>query len=548
MPNFDRMPNIIPGATVTLSIHCLERTGLRNITTKWILNTIKDFCKYHLRDIQSLQDESKFLIVGSEADIAIVKQDFGKIENYLVTTVHKTLYKRRDNKLYFMPNAINKQVEGSPTHYRYDYPEGTKVYQKTVHHRPSKVITLKLFNKFYSFTRQDLIDMTQGKKSRKVAAKNFVNEALDEINIETPYFQGRHMSNARPNSIVYVITDKTGKFHIVDGFYTVLKTLGYSLETKKFYPAYKNHDVNVKEIPIDMIKNFDISVNLKETTFKQYLDQLADKLSKPKMIVENPKTMNPIQPNLSIEERIQHFKPVELDEISLHDIPNILREDLHRDIPVVEDLCEFEIACDEDYREALIAETHLFENDEEYIQMRDFLMSIKSEPAIPGHEYVYALFEMTPMLSYKFLAVKYTRLQKLSMIDNSAYYFEYNGKYKPLPSNAALRENYFKKDCLLKNQTEFDDIMTELKLKFDHIWKINAVEIDFNRGIQESTSLILTIGDIAEKHKCSLMMVELALKQGIQQELKRSNDLTHAKRIALKKITHDIDYYKKAKT
>jgi hypothetical protein len=134
------------------------------------------------------------------------------------------------------------------------------------------------------------------------------------------------------------------------------------------------------------------------------------------------------------------------------------------------------------------------------------------------------------------------------MIDNGAYYFEYNGKYQPLPSNIALQENYFKKACLLKNQTEFDNIMTELKLKFDHIWKIKAAKIDFNRSIQESTSLILTIGDIAEKHKCSLMMVELALKRGIQQELKRSNDLKHAKRIALKKITHDIDYYKKVKS
>lgn len=524
LPNFDRIPNIIPGATVTLSIHCLERTGLRNITTEWILNTIKDFCKYHLRDIQSLHDESKFLIVGPEADIAIVKQDFGKIENYLVTTVHKTLYKRRDNKLYFMPNAINKQVEGSPTHYRYDYPEGTKVYQKTVHHRPSKVITLKLFNKFYSFTRQDLIDMTEGKKSRKVAAKNFVNEALDEISTETPYFQGRHMSNARPDSIVYVITDKTRKFHIVDGFYTVLKTLGYSLETKKFYPAYKNHDVNVKEISIDMIKNFDVSVNLNENTFKQYLDQLADKLSKPKMIVEYPVKSNQIQGSnmhkdnnniaaLLLDERIKNAERVDIDAIQEKSI-----------------LDTFNV-------------NELFETFPDSKEIVEFLSTLETTQGIVGHNYIYVSITTLP-ISKRITINHFTTPRKLVKIVDNQYYFDINDVIKGFPLVERTGGDMFRKSFLLDSIKDCNDLILLIKLRYSD-WNINPTT--FNESMIEN-KLILKIGDLAEKYKCSLMMVEMALKQGIREELKNIKDFKAAKLAALKNINKKLDYYKKTTT
>lgn len=530
--NYGNLRNVIPGARVSISNHAMQRTGERSIDVNWIIDTLRQSYKDHKDEIDSIPDGGEFVIFDRKADIAVAKMSGYSPQTYEVRTVHKTIRMYARQNTIRMSSATNKKA-------------GTNA---------DPTISITIDNVSYSIHYKDLVYIANKLRLVKIYAKKLKEQAKQAFDHESRTYSLPDYDKANSNDIVYVIADNNKQFHLAAGEYTVLKKLGYNYIKDTFNSNDSEKQVNAKVIPVNLLKDYNMSLPLSskrhvpENTFKQYLDQFADKLSQPKMIVENPKTMIPIQTKLSLEERIQRFKYVELDEISLHDIPNILRENLHRDIPIVEDYYEFELDSEEWYREALINENHLFENDEEYIRMRDFLLSIKSDSAIPGHEYVYALFEMTPIISYKFLAVKYTsKPQKLSKIVDGIYYFENAGKYKPLTSRESLKENFFKTVCLLKNPNDLDHLMTELKLKFDHIWKIKEVEIDFNRVLQESTSLILTIGDIAEKHKCSLMMVELALKQGIQQELKSSNDLKHAKRQALRKITHDIDYYKKAR-
>jgi hypothetical protein len=63
--------------------------------------------------------------------------------------------------------------------------------------------------------------------------------------------------------------------------------------------------------------------------------------------------------------------------------------------------------------------------------------------------------------------------------------------------------------------------------------------------------LIITIGELAEKYKCSLNMIELAIKNGIDKELSSNknytiNEFRIAKKKVLKNINKDLDYYKKS--
>jgi len=57
---------------------------------------------------------------------------------------------------------------------------------------------------------------------------------------------------------------------------------------------------------------------------------------------------------------------------------------------------------------------------------------------------------------------------------------------------------------------------------------------------------IPTVGDLAEKYKCSLMMVEIELKKGIKAELPNSKKFRIARDTALKNLSKDLWYYKQS--
>ena len=54
-----------------------------------------------------------------------------------------------------------------------------------------------------------------------------------------------------------------------------------------------------------------------------------------------------------------------------------------------------------------------------------------------------------------------------------------------------------------------------------------------------------TVGDIAEKNKCSLLAVEQQLEKGIEHEMEHTNKYRVAREIALDHLAEDLYYYEK---
>jgi hypothetical protein len=66
--------------------------------------------------------------------------------------------------------------------------------------------------------------------------------------------------------------------------------------------------------------------------------------------------------------------------------------------------------------------------------------------------------------------------------------------------------------------------------------------------IKIKNKLIIKIGDLAEKYRCSLGMVELELKRGILKEITVFENYGTAKLKALKNINKNLFYYNNKKS
>ena len=73
----------------------------------------------------------------------------------------------------------------------------------------------------------------------------------------------------------------------------------------------------------------------------------------------------------------------------------------------------------------------------------------------------------------------------------------------------------------------------------------NDIEHRLTNGQLRENFTILKISDLAEKYKCSLGMIEIELKRGINIEMTKGNNFKSAKLVALKNINNNLNYYKK---
>jgi hypothetical protein len=75
--------------------------------------------------------------------------------------------------------------------------------------------------------------------------------------------------------------------------------------------------------------------------------------------------------------------------------------------------------------------------------------------------------------------------------------------------------------------------------------RFNDLSIKLIEQVEIENKLIINIGALAEKYKCSLGMVEQELKKGIRKEIILSKNFKTAKLKALKNINKDLFYYSK---
>lgn len=71
---------------------------------------------------------------------------------------------------------------------------------------------------------------------------------------------------------------------------------------------------------------------------------------------------------------------------------------------------------------------------------------------------------------------------------------------------------------------------------------ISADAIIENKLLDKPTP---TVGDLAEKYKCSLLMVQQQLRKGIKVEMEHTSKHKVAREIALDHLGEDLWYYKK---
>jgi 5'(3')-deoxyribonucleotidase len=128
------------------------------------------------------------------------------------------------------------------------------------------------------------------------------------------------------------------------------------------------------------------------------------------------------------------------------------------------------------FRELLLQNPELYENEENYKDFKDFISGYRSEIPKLGNDYVYASVSTVPVA--KIISIAYfVRQQKLIDITDKSLTFSFNGVKKTFPFVTDATNMLLKKAILFKNLAALEEFKTMLVMRFSN-WRISFKKID----------------------------------------------------------------------
>ena len=138
-------------------------------------------------------------------------------------------------------------------------------------------------------------------------------------------------------------------------------------------------------------------------------------------------------------------------------------------------------------REHLLSNPALYENREDFQEMRGFLDSHRTPTPLVKKSYVYASVQVTPMSGYANIA-HFNTEHKLLKLDKQFAYFNIEGTVKRFPETGTLSGDSLSQIYFFKSKKELDHFDMLLKLKFSN-YKQTSKILD-KQGVAEDRKYI----------------------------------------------------------
>lgn len=127
-------------------------------------------------------------------------------------------------------------------------------------------------------------------------------------------------------------------------------------------------------------------------------------------------------------------------------------------------------------REHLLSNPPLYEDREDFNELRNFLDTHKTPNPIVNNSYVYASIHATPIVQY-INEASFNSGHKLIKLDKQFAYFDVNGNIQRFPESGQLTGDAMSQIYFFKSSNDLEHFNTLLKLKFPN-YKFTAKRLD----------------------------------------------------------------------
>ena len=135
-------------------------------------------------------------------------------------------------------------------------------------------------------------------------------------------------------------------------------------------------------------------------------------------------------------------------------------------------------------REHLLSNPSLYENREDFANLRKFLsLHSTAEPQV-GKNYVYCSVQATPIANYISVAC-FGQPHRLVKIKDHVAYFEFDGKIRRFPETGSLSGDAMSQIYFFNSNQEFSNFNTMMQLKFSN-HKYNYKNLDSDAYVKEN--------------------------------------------------------------
>ena len=163
---------------------------------------------------------------------------------------------------------------------------------------------------------------------------------------------------------------------------------------------------------------------------------------------------------------------------------------------------------EEDLRQELLKNPQLFENNDAYKSLKNFLDINVTKHSTHGKSYVYASV-VSILPAHSLSIANFAQPHKLIKIENNRAYFEINGEVKVYPEGSDLSGDLLKTTFLFPNIDEFEKFQTMLQLKFGD-WNIKNKIIEGTNVRESDISGVMH----AAKHLNKSFIISAELAEG----------------------------------
>jgi hypothetical protein len=144
-------------------------------------------------------------------------------------------------------------------------------------------------------------------------------------------------------------------------------------------------------------------------------------------------------------------------------------KDKLKEIPVAEtntiETVDIDAIHAEMIKEYLLLHPELYENNEDYTDLKNFLEIHNTKSPVVGKLYVYASVQFMPTLKIMTIS-QFSQLHKLKKIDNEYAYFQIDGTIKRYPETSKIQGDAFSKIYFFDTLKDLEKFIMLIDLKF----------------------------------------------------------------------------------